>query len=336
MKKVSIIIPVYNMESCVESGVRCITEQTYENLEIIIVDDGSKDNTYIKCLAEADRDKRIAVFGKNNEGPGVARNFALRKATGDYVYFFDMDDYLEKNAIEILVRKIEEEAVDLVVCSFSMYDGEKVYRTIQKTDGIKRSGVQARNDYANHLGMYGELSIQGAAWYKLYKMDIIRQNGIEFPAMRKSEDDVFVARYVNCINSFYITGDVLCRYYVNTYKRFWDKYRFDIFDTARNSTLYMDNIVGGWNKDNKAARNRIYEDYFHKTFGSLCFLFNPNLKLSGKEKRTRLKEITDIFVNDIPKDDFYVSHPVFSLMLKKKYTQIYIRILLHIVRHKFD
>ena len=67
MKKVSIIIPVYNMEDWVESGIKCITEQTYENLEIIIIDDGSKDGSYMKCLAEADKDRRIAVFGKNNE-----------------------------------------------------------------------------------------------------------------------------------------------------------------------------------------------------------------------------------------------------------------------------
>ena len=129
MKKISIIIPVYNMEDWVESGIKCITEQTYENLEIIIIDDGSKDGRYMKCLAEADKDRRIAVFGKNIEGPGAARNLALRKATGDYIYFFDIDDYLEKNAIEKFVRYMENENTDLVVCSFSMFDGEKVFRT---------------------------------------------------------------------------------------------------------------------------------------------------------------------------------------------------------------
>ena len=118
------------MKEWVESGIKCITEQTYENLEIIIIDDGSKDGSYMKCLAEADKDRRIAVFGKNNEGPGAARNLALRKATGDYIYFFDIDDYLEKNAIEKFVRYMENENTDLVVCSFSMFDGEKVFRTI--------------------------------------------------------------------------------------------------------------------------------------------------------------------------------------------------------------
>ena len=95
MKKVSIIIPVYNMEDWVESGIKCITEQTYENLEIIIIDDGSKDGSYMKCLAEADKDRRIAVFGKNNEGPGVARNLALRKQRA-IIYILDIDDILKK------------------------------------------------------------------------------------------------------------------------------------------------------------------------------------------------------------------------------------------------
>ncbi len=336
MKKVSIIIPVYNMENFVESGVDCITGQTYENLEIIIIDDGSKDSTYKKCLAEADKDRRIAVFSKNNEGPAKARNLALRKATGDYVYFFDMDDYLEKNAIERLVSVMEKEETDLVACSFSMYDGKKVFRVAKKQDGLKRSGDEARKDYCNQLYMYGEQGIQGAAWYKLFKMDIIREHDITFPDIRKSEDDVFVARYVKYISGFVITGDVLCRYTVNSYKRFWDKYQFDIFDTARSSAMYMKDIVCAWNEDNIDARNRIYEDYFQKTFGSFCFLFNPKLHMSSYKRMARIKEITEIFLADIPKENFELSHPVFKLMRQRKYFKIYVRIFLHILRHKFD
>lgn len=336
MKKVSIIIPVYNMEACVESGVGCVTAQTYENLEIVIIDDGSTDGTYLKCLAEADKDKRITVFSKNNEGPAAARNFALRKITGEYVYFFDMDDYLEPNAIETLVNIIEREQVDLVACSFSMYNGKKVFKTIQKLDGLKRTGDEARNDYAGQLYFYGEKGIQGAAWYKLYKTDIIREQGITFPNLRKSEDDVFVARYMTHANGFYITGDVLCRYTVNSYKRFWDKYRFDIFDTARESTMLMTEIVGGWGENNADAINRIYEDYFQKTFGSFCFLFNPHLHLKKRQRLERIKEITDTFVSDIPKDGFSVNHKVFELMLRKEYKKIYTRIHLHVIRHKND
>jgi hypothetical protein len=247
-----------------------------------------------------------------------------------------MDDYIEKNAIETLVTAMERENTDLVACSFSMYDGEKIFKTINKTDGLKRGGDEARRDYYEQLFMYGKNGIQGAAWYKLFKMDIIREHNIRFPNIRKSEDDVFVARYVNYINGFYIVGDVLCRYTVNSYKKFWDKYRFDIFDTARTSTMYMLDIVCPWNEDNHSVKNRIYDDYFQKTFGSFCFLFNPALGLSAKKRLARIKEIADIFNTDTAEEELNISHPVFALMKKKSYLKIYLRIFLHVQRHKFD
>lgn len=335
MKKVSIIIPVYNMEDCVASGMQCITEQTYENLEIIVIDDGSKDSTYFKCLAEADKDRRIAVFSKNNEGPAAARNLALRKATGDYIYFFDIDDYIEKNTIETLVNVMETKKTDLVACSFSMYDGKKITRTVKKTDAVY-SAPKARLDYAEHLLMYGEKGIQGAPWYKLYKREVIADNNIVFPNLRYGEDDVFIARYVECISSFAVISDVLCRYYINTCRRFWDKYRFDMFDTVTKHTQYMLDIVYKWNENNIEVRDRIYDDYFQKTFSSLCCLFNPRMHMRLGARYARVKEITDIFAANIPREGYKLDHRVFFLMREKKYLKVYIRIFLHITRHKFD
>lgn len=335
MKKVSIIVPVYNMEDCIERGVKSITNQTYENLEIIIIDDGSKDKSYLKCLAEADKDRRIAVFGKNNQGPASARNLGLRKATGDYVYFFDIDDILMPNAIERLAAVMEEKNADLSVCGFEIFDGKKVIKTVTKTDGLYRTGDEARSDYAKQLYMYEPEGIQGAPWYKLFKMSIIREHNIEFPDIRKSEDDVFIARYVNYINSFAMTGEVLCRYYVNTCRRFWDKYRFDMFDTAVQSTHYMLDIVCAWNPLNTAARDKIYSDYFQKTFASLCFLYNPKLGFDTKKRYMRIKEISKRFISEIP-EGFEVQHPVFQYMKQEAYTKIYIRMALYVLRHIFD
>ena len=336
MKKVSVIIPVYNMEDCVSEGVAYVTGQTYENLEIIIIDDGSKDGTYLKCLAEADKDKRIAVFSKNNEGPAVARNLALRKATGDYVLFFDMDDGLMPEAVETLVRVMEEKDTDLVACGFERFDGKKVVQVVHKRDGYMRTGEEARRDYGKQLEMLGEEGIQGAPWYKLYKMSIIRENGIEFPPIRYGEDDIFIARYVTHIRSFALTDSILFRYYINNCRRFWDKYRFDKFDIVRDHTMMMLDIVYGWNKKNIDVRDRLYRDYFQKTFSSLCNLFNPHLHLTRTERLKRIGEISDIFAADMPKDGFRVEHKVFDYMLAGKYKMVYMRILLYIIRHVFE
>lgn len=336
MKKVSIIIPVYNMAGYVEKNISCITEQTYKNIEILLIDDGSTDNSLEVCRRVKENDSRIIVLTKENGGPGPTRNLGLKKASGEYVYFFDIDDYLYPQAIEKLVSVMEQRNTDLVACSFEMFDGKKVTRTITKTDGLYRKGSEARIDYAKQLYMYEPDGIQGAPWYKLYKMNIIRKHNIEFPDIRKSEDDVFIAKYVNYISSFAVTGEVLCRYYENTFRRFWDKYRFDMFDTAVKSTQYMLDIVYGWNKENTAVRDKIYGDYFQKTFASLCFLFNPELKLGICKRYSRIKEISAQFLRDIPKDDFKVNHPVFYYMKNGNYIRIYIRMTLYVMRHIFD
>lgn len=336
MKKVTVIIPVYNMEKYVEENLKCVTNQTYSNLEILLIDDGSKDNSLEACRRAAAADRRVTVFSKENGGPGSARNLGLKKALGDYVYFFDIDDTLKPEAIEKLTAAMEEKDVDLVVCGFEVFDGKKVVQTVKKTDGFFRTGEEARRDYGEQMYMYGEKGIQGAPWCKLFKMSIIRENGIEFPDIRKSEDDIFIARYVSHIRSFILIGDVLSRYYVNTCRRFWEKYPFDMFDTAVKSTRYMLDIVYAWNTANKAVRDKIYYDYFQKTFASFCFLFNPRLGLSAKKRYARIKEIAKRFAAETPEGGFGVTHPVFFYIKREKYVRIYIHMLLYSIRHMFD
>lgn len=116
-KKVSIIVPVYNMEMYVEECVQSIINQTYKNIEIIIVDDGSVDNSGQICDDIQKNDARISVVHKANEGLSSARNAGMEQATGDYLMFVDSDDYLMKDAIEKLVLAIEKND-----CSFAFCD----------------------------------------------------------------------------------------------------------------------------------------------------------------------------------------------------------------------
>lgn len=334
MKKVSIIVPIYNMGGYVAEHLPCLTNQTYENIEILLVDDGSTDGTPEICRASAEKDSRIRVLEKENGGPGAARNSGLKNACGDYVYFFDIDDILYPDAIETLVNAIEESGADLAVCGFDMYDGKKIFRTVKKTAGFYDADA-ARRDYAKHLSMYAPEGIQGAPWYKLYKMSVIRENQIEFPNIRKSEDEIFMARYVDCISSFELIEKPLYRYYVNTGKRFWKKYPFDMFDTAIESVNCMLGFISKWNDSDTEAKNWIYGDYYQKAFSSLYFLFNPRLGLSIKQRYNRIKEITDKYISEIP-EDFSMNETVFKYMKNKQYLRIYIHIILYIIYHLFD
>ncbi len=118
-KKISIIVPVYNVEKYLDGCIESITEQTYKNLEIILVDDGSSDNSLSICNKWAEKDSRIKVIHKENGGTADTRNRGLDIATGDYIGFVDADDYISPYMYEILLYVADETLSDIVGCNFS-------------------------------------------------------------------------------------------------------------------------------------------------------------------------------------------------------------------------
>lgn len=118
--KVSIIIPVYNGENYVKKCLDSVINQTYNNLEIIIINDGSKDNTLNILNNYKNKDKRIVIIDKENEGQAIARNIALTKATGDFVTFVDSDDYIELDYIEKFIELARKKDYDVSVCNHNL------------------------------------------------------------------------------------------------------------------------------------------------------------------------------------------------------------------------
>lgn len=135
---VSVIVPIYNNEEDIKKCVGALLEQSYKNLQIILVDDGSTDNTYDICKSFSD--KRILLLKKTNGGASSARNYALLKAEGNYVCYVDSDDYLEKNAIERLVFVAEENRADCVISEANNYTEEKSIK-------VKKDGLSLRTNY---------------------------------------------------------------------------------------------------------------------------------------------------------------------------------------------
>lgn len=125
MKKVSIIIPVYNVEDYVSECINSVVAQSYQNLEIILINDGSTDRSGEICKTIAKHDNRIIYLEKNNGGLSSARNYGLTKATGDFIFFLDSDDYLLENAIELLIREQKRSNSDIVSSAFCMQKKEK-------------------------------------------------------------------------------------------------------------------------------------------------------------------------------------------------------------------
>lgn len=336
MKKVSVIVPVYNMEGFIDKGVSCILKQTYQNLEIIMVDDGSTDNSLNMLLKAADRDNRVKVFTKPNEGAGLARNFGIERATGDFVYFFDIDDYMYPSCIEKLVNAQKEKNCDLVVCGFQIYDSKGITQTVVKADNYYRTGYEARIDYLDHCFMYGQYGIQGAAWYKLYKLSTINQRHITFPNLRRCEDNVFVARYVTYISSVYFIKDILCKHYVQHNEKNFERYSLNYFDNATLSKEYLLGTIFSWNKENLEVQNRIYTDYYKNTVISLCTLFSKKWQLDYNEIMEKITHISNVFCKEYKADKCNVNSPILNYLLNKNYNKLYFKIKHYYSRHKKD
>lgn len=125
MKLLSVIIPVYNVKPYLEKCVESIVDQTYHNLQIILVDDGSTDGSQTICDELAQKDSRIVVIHKENGGQSTARNVGMDRAKGDYIAFVDSDDWLERNMYEVLINQLEAHDADLVACSFYECKGDE-------------------------------------------------------------------------------------------------------------------------------------------------------------------------------------------------------------------
>ena len=137
MTKVSIVIPVYNTKNYVENCLKSCLSQTHKDIEIVVVDDGSKDNSLQICQRIASNDKRIKVFSKSNEGVSSARNFGLMKASGDYVCFVDSDDTIDRDFVERLLDEAKTKKCDIVFCRYDMVYSDKIVLTFNYKDGTK-------------------------------------------------------------------------------------------------------------------------------------------------------------------------------------------------------
>ncbi len=168
---VTVIVPCYNVEKYIEKGLNSLINQTLKDIEIIVINDGSNDNT-LKILNEFKKnDKRIRIIDKKNEGVSAARNIGLKEAKGKYICFMDSDDWLEKDFLEKMYNKISENDYDMVACdTYAIYPNKKKY--------IK-SNINDNQDEKKLM-----IDAYTVIWNKIYKKEIIKDiyfdNSISF------------------------------------------------------------------------------------------------------------------------------------------------------------
>lgn len=178
--KISVVIPVYNIEKYIRQCLESVINQTYKNLEIIVVNDGTKDNS-MKIVGEYLSDKRIKIINKENGGQASARNRGIEIATGDYISFIDGDDWIELDTYEELVKNIKNE--DIIV--FDFYKFDEIKQKIKK----RSTTIKKFNEGVPENKKYLLLEFCNEAWNKIYKTSFLRKNNLKFNDMLY--EDVF-------------------------------------------------------------------------------------------------------------------------------------------------
>ena len=190
--KISVIMPCYNTSAYIEKCLDSVLCQSFTDFEIICVDDGSTDGTVDILRRYADSDSRVRIIEQKNQYAGVARNNGLAAAQGEYVVFWDSDDFFHENALELLYEKITADGADICLCdAFKYY--EDVDKSYWSEDYIKYSNLPEetpfnKNDIPDKIFNFGA----NVPWNKMFRRDFITANGLQFQNLKQANDTYFV------------------------------------------------------------------------------------------------------------------------------------------------
>jgi len=266
MPKVSVIVPIYNVEKYLEKCINSLLSQTLEDIQIILVNDGSKDNSgNIAREYEKNNKNRIIYVEKENGGLSDARNYGLKYATGDFVAFLDSDDYIEKNAYEEMYNKAIEENADYVECDFIWEFPNKIR-------------VDKQYPYKNKKEMLSFVRV--VAWNKLIKRQLIIDNNLEFPKGLRYEDVEFTYKLIPFVNKFAYVDKPFIHYV----QREGSIANVQNERTAEIFTV-LDNVIEFYKKNN------IYEEYRNELeYNYARYLLCSSLKRMCKIKDKTIRE----------------------------------------------
>lgn len=205
---VSVIVPIYKVENYIHKCIDSILRQSYKNLEIILVNDGSPDTCPQICDDYALKDSRIKVIHKENGGLSDARNAGLKIATGEWVSFVDSDDWVEPDFIATLLEVAQKNSADISVCAYTKVYDDKPSQEMTIGEQIKNmTSTEAMRDLLTYKKYGGVMT-----WNKLYKRSIFRDNSIEFPIGKIHEDNFTTYKTYYYANKIAYTDTPLVNY----------------------------------------------------------------------------------------------------------------------------
>lgn len=228
--KFSVVIPIYNVEKYLNRCLDSVINQTYKNLEIILIDDGSNDSSPNICEYYKEKDDRIKVIHKANQGLGMARNTGIDAATGDYICFFDSDDFVDLSLFSECYKYLSKKTYDILCYDYSLFKNGKIIKLKNKNKIQEYFNDDVINKCLNFMicDEFENKRISDSAWSKIYSLQLIRKTNFKFVSEREYISEDFYSHLIlfKDVKSVLILPDALY-YYCSNPNSLTNSYRED-------------------------------------------------------------------------------------------------------------
>lgn len=280
----SIVMPAYNCGNSVGETIESVLSQSITDFELIIINDGSTDNTEQVLNQYHQEDERIRFTTIPNGGPGNARNKGIDLASGSYLIFIDSDDIMRIDTLKAYAGYIDKDKVDLIISSYNMkvLDGEEVVDT-RKVEAPNEY-LKTHEDFLNQVYPLMNKQLMYVVWNKLYKLSIVKANKVTFPPYKSCEDRLFNIRYFNHVNTCRVVDDVLYDYSFDGRNSLTNKYFDNKFDTF--VEFYRELLA--LTEKNRRGSSALF---LKGVMSCIIPLHSESCPLSYREKRAYIKRI---------------------------------------------
>lgn len=242
MIKVSVVVPIYNSEKTLRAALCSLTAQTYKNIEVIAVDDGSTDGSFGICGEFAARDERIKAFRLENRGAAAARNFGIEQSSGDYIMFLDSDDEYIPRAVETMVKHAEKSGSDIVCGGITRVENGKELPASNPKFGGSTVTKDARDEVIEELCLGNDEPLCSFV-SKIYSSALIKGKNIRFPLIMSGEDTVFAFESMICADSCLFLENFPFYRYIRNPESFTQR-SIDIEKRMAYSTAFFEEMEG--------------------------------------------------------------------------------------------
>lgn len=291
--KISIIVPIYNAEKYIDRCMKTIYAQSFKDYEIILVNDGSKDNSAEICRKYEKADERVTFIDKENGGAGSARNAGIEVAKGEYLAFPDVDDWFEPEMYEELFSIAKREDYDVVFSGINFYglngEGKPEYsRTVTCDSVVYHTKEECRR---NVMTFFPTSTVFDVPWNKLYKSSVIIDNNVRFSDTRRCQDAMFNIDFYNAIASAASTDKAYYNYIENTLSEVQRKFPQNYIDINIQYFSKLMEILSSWGMYKGKIKQHYDSSFVIAIYETMEMFENPVWDLSKKEQKEYINNI---------------------------------------------